>query len=84
MGKKGRIRTSEACVMLDPVMDIDIGQVEDTRFVVSAEDTSNHVRNIPTESRGKVVVFTNKLIHLFERNVASVSGEDACKMSSGG
>lgn len=81
--KPFRIRTSEAGIMLDPVMDIDIGQVEHTGRIVSAEYTSDHVRDIPTEGWSKVVVFADDFTQLLERNVASVSGQDACKTPKG-
>jgi hypothetical protein len=64
-------------------MDIDIRQIEDTRFVVSTQYTSDHVRDIPTKRRGKVVVFADELSHFLERNVASVSGKDSCKSPNG-
>jgi len=60
--------------MLDPIMDIDVGQIKDTGFVVPTEDAGNCVRDIPTESCGKVVVVTNDLIQLLKRDTASVSG----------
>lgn len=43
------MRTSEAGVVFDPVVDIDIGQIEDARFVVPTEYTSDLVGDIPTE-----------------------------------
>jgi hypothetical protein len=49
-GKIDSMRTSETRVMLNPIMDVDIRQVEDTRCVVPTEDASDHVRDIPTES----------------------------------
>jgi len=48
--------------MLNPIMDIDIRQVENARLVVSTEDASNRVWDIPTESWGKVVVVTNDFV----------------------
>ena len=47
--KMDRIRTSETGVVLDPVVDIDVGQIEDARFVVSTEYTGDLVGDIPTE-----------------------------------
>lgn len=83
-GKKHvRIRTSEAGVVLDPVVYIDVGQIEDTRFVVSTKYTSDHVRDVPTKGWSKVVVFAYELVQVLERNIASVSGQDAYKMSPG-
>jgi hypothetical protein len=75
-------RTREAGVMLDPVMDIDVGQVEDTRLVVSTKDASNRVGDIPTESWSKVVVVADDLTHLLKRDVAAVAWQDACKTSN--
>ena len=54
--------TRKTCVMLNPIMDIDIRQVENARLVVSTEDASNRVWDIPTESWGKVVVVTNDFV----------------------
>jgi hypothetical protein len=42
--------------MLYPIVDIDVGQVENARRVVSTEDAGDLVRDIPTESWSKVVV----------------------------
>ena len=68
--------------MLDPIMDVDVRQVEDAGLVVSTEDAGNRVRDIPTEGWSKVVVFTHDLTHLLKRDVASVSGQDAYKVSN--
>lgn len=70
------MRTSEARVVFDPVMDIDIGQIEHARFVLSTKYTSDVVRNVPTKRWGKVVVFADRFIQLLERNPSSVSGKD--------
>lgn len=77
------MRTSETGVMFNPVMDIDVGQIKDTRLVVSTQDASDLVRDEPTKRWCKVIIITDELIHLFERNVASVSGEDSCEMPKG-
>jgi hypothetical protein len=77
------MRTSETGVMLNPVMDIDIGQIEDASRVLSTQDASDLVRDEPTESWRKVIIFADGLIQLFERNVSSVSGEDSCEMPKG-
>ena len=68
--------------MFNPIVDIDIRQIENTRLVVSTEDASDPVRDIPTESWSKVVMVTDDLIQLLERDLASVSGQDACKTSN--
>lgn len=68
--------------MFDPVVDIDVREIKDSRLVVPAEDGSNRVRNIPTESWSEVVVITDDLIHLLKRDVAAVSRQDACEMSN--
>lgn len=52
--------------MLDPVVDIDIRQIENTRLVVSTKDASNRVRDIPTESWSKVVVVADDFIQLLK------------------
>ena len=65
--------------MLNPIMDIDIRQVKDTRLVVPAENVGDRVRDIPTESWGKVVVVTDGLVHLFERDTTAIPWKDACK-----
>ena len=64
-------------------MDIDVRQVEDSGFIVSTEYTSDNVRDIPTKGWSKVVVFADDFTKLLERNIASVSGQDACKMPKG-
>lgn len=68
------MRTSETGVVLNPVMDIDIGQVEDTRVIVSTEDASDHVGDIPTKSWSKVVVFADDFVEVLERDFTSISG----------
>lgn len=60
--------------MLDPIVDIDIRQIENARLVVSTEDAGDGVRDIPAESWSEVVVFTDDLIQLLKRDAASVSG----------
>lgn len=60
--------------MLDPIMDVDVRQVEDAGLVVSTEDAGNRVRDIPTEGWSKVVIVTHDLIQLLKRDVASVLG----------
>jgi len=65
--------------MLDPIMDIDIRQIKDSRLVVSTEDAGDRVRDIPTESWSEVVVVADDLVHLLERDLAAVPWQDACK-----
>lgn len=81
--KPNKKPTRKARVMFDSVVDIDIRQVENARLVVSTEDASNRVRDIPTESWSKVEVFTSDFIQLLECDVTSVSGQDACRLSNG-
>jgi len=60
-------------VMLNPIMDVNIRQIKDSRPVVPTEDSSNRVWNVPTEGWGEVVVISDDFIQLFERDVAAIS-----------
>jgi len=65
--------------MLNPIMDIDIGQIKDSSLIVSTEDSGDRIRDIPTKGWGKVVVVADDLIHLLKRDVAAVAWQDACE-----
>ena len=65
--------------MLDPIMDVDIGQIKDSSLVVPTEDAGDRIWDIPTKGWSEVVVVADDLIHLFERDVAAVAWQDACK-----
>jgi hypothetical protein len=67
--------------MLYPIVDIDVRQVQNTRSVVSTEDSGHRVRDKPSESWSKVVVVAHGYTHLLKRDIASVSGKDAYKTS---
>jgi len=72
-----RIVSREAGVMLNPIMDIDVRQVEDARLVVPTQDPGDCVRDIPTEGWSEVVVVPDNFIQLFERDVATVPWKNA-------
>ena len=65
--------------MLDPIMDVDIGQIKDPRLVIPTEDASDLVRDEPTKGWSEVVVVADYFIQLLERDVAAVAWQDACK-----
>jgi len=65
--------------MLDPIMDIDVGQIKDPRLVVPTENAGDLIRDIPTKGWSKVVVVADDLVQLLKRDFAAVAWQDACK-----
>ena len=58
--------------MFDPAVQIEIRKVERVLSVVLVKHTSAMVRHIEAERRCKVERFSNRMVHLLERDVFAV------------
>lgn len=57
--------------MLNSVMNVNIGQIESIRPVVTTQDIGDIVRHKEAESRGEVVRRSNRLAKFFESDALS-------------